>query len=39
MLKRLIILLVVIASVMMITSCVTKHPKCAAYDEVQKVEK
>jgi hypothetical protein len=23
----------------MLTSCVSKHPKCAAYDKVQTIEK
>jgi hypothetical protein len=34
--KKGIILLIAIA---LMTSCVSKHPKCAAYDKVQTIEK
>lgn len=33
--KKVVILLMSIA---LMTSCVSKHPKCAAYDKVQTIE-
>ena len=28
-----------VAALTLVSSCVSKHPKCAAYDQIQKVEK
>ena len=31
--------LILLMSIILMTSCVSKHPKCAAYDKVQTIEK
>lgn len=31
--------LILLMSIAFMTSCVSKHPKCAAYDKVQTIEK
>ena len=30
--------LFILMSIILMTSCVSKHPKCAAYDKVQTIE-
>jgi len=31
--------IIFLISIALMTSCVSKHPKCAAYDKVQTIEK
>ena len=31
--------LILLMSIALMTSCVSKHPKCAAYDKIQTIEK